>query len=180
MAMTGTAVTERTVAGRLIEPDVEDNVQLLIDFGGACFAVVTSGYVIQQYRSPAIELYGTQGTLQLLGDDWAPDGYELWLNSLGCWQVFPELDREWRWTDGLRHLVDCVESGTRPLVTPEHAYHVLEIMLQAQASGRTGRECDIVSTFDPPRFTSGQPQEAAHLRHDRTRESSHADARRSP
>jgi predicted dehydrogenase len=169
MAMTGTAVKERMIEGRKIEPDVEDNVQLLMDFGNACFAVVTSGYVMQQYRSPAIELYGTQGTLQLLGDDWAPEGYELWQNSRGCWQVFPESDREWRWTDGLRHLVDCIERGGRPLVTAEHAYHVLEIMLQAQVSGRSGRECEIRSSFDPPRFTVTQPEEAAHLRHDRTR-----------
>ena len=49
--------------------------------------------------------------LQLLGDDWAPEGYELWQNDDGAWRVFRETDPHWPWTDGLRHLVDCVESG---------------------------------------------------------------------
>jgi predicted dehydrogenase len=169
MAMTGTAVKERIVGGNRVSPDVEDNVQLLIDFGDACLAVVTSGYVLQQYRSPALELYGTQGTIQLLGDDWAPDGFEMWQNTAGCWHVFPETDREWRWTDGVRHLVDCVERRAKPVVTAEHARHVLEIMLQAQASGRSGRECRVTSTFDPPRFAELPAQHEAHRRHDRTR-----------
>ena len=61
----------------------EDNAHVLIDFGDARFASVTTGFTMQQYRSPAIELYGSDGVLQLLGDDWAPDGYELWRNSSG-------------------------------------------------------------------------------------------------
>ena len=93
------------------------------------------GFTMQKYRSPAIELYGSEGTIQLLGDDWAPEGWELWRNEEASWRLFPESDPHWQWTEGLRHLVDCVESG-RPTVTrPEHAYHALEIMLAAQAAG---------------------------------------------
>ena len=36
---------------------------------------------IQQYRGPGVELYGTTGTIQLLGDDWDPEGYEVWQNE---------------------------------------------------------------------------------------------------
>jgi predicted dehydrogenase len=170
LALTGVAVPERVVNGRTMRAEVEDNVQVLIDFGEACFAVVTSGFVIQQYRGPALELYGTEGTLQMLGDDWDPDGYEMWRNSAGCWQVFKETDVNWPWTDGLRHLVECVRAGTKPLVTPEHAYHVLEIMLQAQASGRDGQAKPVRSRFTPPEFPESGPAEPAHLMHDRTRE----------
>jgi predicted dehydrogenase len=138
MAMTGVCVPERLVEGKPTRVDVEDNAQVLIDFGDACFAVVTSGFTIQQYRSPALEVYGTEGTVQMLGDDWDPDGYEFWQNSAGCWQVYKETDANWPWADGLRHLVECIRRGRQPLVTPEHALHVLEIMLQARASGRDG------------------------------------------
>ena len=89
-AMTGTAVPERVVNGKPVPVEVEDNAQVLLDFGGACFGVVTSGFTMQQYRSPALEVYGTDGTLQMLGDDWDPDGYEFWHNPAGCWQVFKE------------------------------------------------------------------------------------------
>jgi predicted dehydrogenase len=169
LAMTGVAIPERLVNGRPMRVEVEDSAQVLVDFGDACFAVVTSGFVIQQYRSPALELYGTEGTLQMMGDDWDPDGYELWQNRAGCWQVYKETDPDWPWTDGLRHLVQCIRTETKPLVTPEQALHVLEILLQAQASGRDGQAKLVQSRFTPPEFPEPAGSEPAHLVHDRTR-----------
>lgn len=79
-----------------------------------------------------------------------PEGWELWRNDEASWRVFPETDPHWQWTEGLRHLVDCVESG-RPTVTrPEHAYHALEIMLAAQAAGGDGVAREIESGFPDP------------------------------
>ena len=170
MAMTGVAIPEREVQGRRIQVEAEDNAQVLLDFGGAAFAVVTTGFTMQQYRNPALEVYGTEGVIQMLGDDWDPDGYELWQNRAGAWQVFKETDPDWPWTDGLRHLVDCLETGQPPLVTPEHARHVLEIMLQAQQSGREGRAMELSTRFEPPVFPAPAHGEAAHQTHDRGRE----------
>jgi predicted dehydrogenase len=168
-AFTGVAIPEREINGRKVRVEAEDNAQVLLDFGDACFGVVTSGFTMQQYRSPALEVYGTTGTLQMLGDDWDPDGYELFQNRAGCWQVFKETEPGWPWADGLRHLVECIHNGTRPLVTPEHALHVLEIMLQAQQSSRDGCARAMESTFAPPAFAESEAHEAAHLVHDRSR-----------
>ncbi|MBS1850792.1 MAG: Gfo/Idh/MocA family oxidoreductase [Acidobacteria bacterium] len=169
-AMMGTAQPERVINGKTIKVEIEDNAQILLDFGRAVFAVVTSGFTIQKYRSPAVELYGTQGTIQMLGDDWAPEGYELWQNSVGAWQTYYETDPHWQWTEGLRHLVECIHRGKRPLVTPEHAYHVLEIMLRAQTAGRTGQAQDIESSFTLTKVEPASEAEAAHRVHDRRRE----------
>jgi predicted dehydrogenase len=149
-AMTGIAQPVRKVRGRTIRSQVADNVQITLDFGRNVFATVTSGFTMQKYRSPGLELYGTEGTLQLMGDDWAPDGYELWRNDVGAWQVFGETDPHWQWTQGLVHLVDCLLRRERPAVRPEHAYHVLEIMLAAQKAGATGRAQRIHSRFRMP------------------------------
>jgi predicted dehydrogenase len=169
MAMTGVAIPQREVNGRQITVEAEDNAQVLLDFGGNAFGVVTSGFTIQQYRTPALEIYGSSGTIQMLGDDWDPDGYELWQNSVGAWQVFKETTPDWSWTDGLNHLIDCVRSRERPLVTPEHALHVLEIMLKAQQSGREGRALELETTFPPATFPEERSHEPAHLVHDRSR-----------
>ncbi len=170
MAMTGVAISQREVNGQTIDVEAEDNAQVLLDFGEGAFAVVTSGFTMQQYRTPALEVYGTTGTIQMLGDDWDPDGYELWQNSAGAWQLFKETDPNWSWTDGLRHLVECIRDGTKPLVPPSHALHVFEIMLKAQQSGREGRALAIDSTFTRPAFAEEVRKEAAHLVHDRARE----------
>ena len=111
-AMVGVAIPERVVNGRVVQVEAEDNAQVLLDFGESRFASVTTGFTMQKYRSPAIELYGSEGTIQLLGDDWAPEGWELWRNEDASWRRYPESDPHWQWTEGLRHLVDCVESGS--------------------------------------------------------------------
>jgi predicted dehydrogenase len=166
-AMTGVAIPERVVDGELMQVQAEDNAHVLIDFGDARFAVVSTGFTMQRYRSPAIELYGTHGVLQLLGDDWAPEGYELWRNDTGAWQLYPEIDPAWPWTDGLRHLIDCIETGAEPVTRPEHAFHALEIMLAAQAAGRDGVAREIASDFPAPALERlGAPAGDARRVHD--------------
>ena len=90
MAMSGIAIPERVVDGELIQVGTHDNAHLLLDFGDARYAVVTTGFTMQRYKVPGIELYGTEGTIQMIGEDWAPAGYEMWQNSAGCWQVFED------------------------------------------------------------------------------------------
>lgn len=167
-AMVGTVIPERIVDGELMKIEADDTAHILLDFGGAVFAVVTTGFTMQRYRSPAIELYGSEGTIQMMGDDWRPRGYELWQNDAGAWQIFEDTDIYWQWTDGLRHLVECINSGTRPIITPEHGYHALEIMLKAQEAGRDGQAKEIESTFTPPDFSDGDKEIKVHLMHDRS------------
>jgi len=169
MAMSGAAIPERLIQGRPIRVEADDNTHVLLDFGESRFATLTSGFTIQQYRGPGIELFGTEGTINLLGDDWDPDGFELWQNCAGCWQYFKETQPDWPWTDGLRHLVECIRQGSKPLVTPEHALHVLEVMLQALASGRDGKSREVTSTFELPALPGAIEAHAAHRVHDRTR-----------
>jgi len=167
-AMTGVAIPEREVDGRPIRVEAEDNAQVVIDFGDARFASVTTGFTMQRYRSPCIELYGREGVLQMLGDDWAPEGYELWRNDEASWRLFGESDPSWPWTDGLRHLVDCIETGRSPITRPEHAYHALEIVLAAQAAGRDGVARPIESDFpDPVYDPAWADAEADRHAHDR-------------
>ena len=167
-AMVGTAIPEREVNGRAIAVEADDNAHVLLDFGEARYSVVTTGFTMQKYRSPAVEVYGSEGTMQLLGDDWAPEGWELWRNDDACWHVHPESDPQWQWTDGLRHLVDCVELGRQPVTRPEHALHALEIMLAAQAAGADGVARRIESDFPEPVFDDALLAAAeAHRAHDR-------------
>jgi predicted dehydrogenase len=165
-AMTGVAIPERVVDGERIHVEAEDNAHVLIDFGDSVFAVVTTGFTLQQYRVPGFELYGSDGVIQLVAEDWAPNGYEMWQNSAGCWQIFKETNPGWRWTDGLRHMVECIQKGERPIITPEHAFHVTEIMLKAQESGRDGQARTIESTFTPAAFDYEVDTQQMHLFHD--------------
>ena len=168
-ALTATAIPERDVDGRKLRVEAEDTAQVLMEFGNGALGVVTTGFTMQQYRNPALEVYGTSGVIQMLGDDWDPDGYELWQNDVGAWQLYKETDPDWPWGDGLRHLVECIQRGERPIIAPEHAFHVLEVMLKARESSARGCALPIESTFTAPRFQTAKSG-PAHLMHDRTRE----------
>ena len=105
----------------------------------------------------------------MMGDDWDPDGYEMWLNSSGSWQIFGETNPNWPWTDGLRHFVECIQQETTPIITPEHHYHALEIMIKAMAAGKDGQGRLIESTFTPPHFSLEEIDPvSAHLVHTRS------------
>jgi predicted dehydrogenase len=168
-AMVGIAIPSREIGGKSVRVESEDNAQIVLDFGDARLAVVTSGFTIQQYRGPSIELYGTEGTIQMLGDDWNPNGYEMWRNSAGCWQCYSESHPDWPWTDGLRHLVECIHAGCQPDLLPEHALHVLEVMLRAHEAGREGKTVYVQRTFTPRVFDVPPQDSEAHRIHDRTR-----------
>ncbi|MGY4766542.1 Gfo/Idh/MocA family protein [Kribbella sp. CWNU-51] len=166
-AMVGTAVPKREITGQLVTVRADDNAHIVLDFGNARFASIATGFTMQQYRSPAIELYGATGVLQLLGDDWAPDGFEQWSNERGSWEVFGERDPNWPWTDGLRHLVESVENGTPTVTRPEHAFHALDVMLAARRSAAEGRVIEVTSPFpDLDYGTPTGPAEAARPAHD--------------
>ena len=164
-AMVGTRIPQRMVDGEMVDVEVDDNVQLMFDHGQHRFSTVMTGFTLQRYRSPAIELYGSTGSMQMLGHDWAPEGFEQWRNEAGVWEVFPETNPQWHWTYGFEHLIDQLESGGQSLTRPEHAYHVLEVILAAKQSSAEGRVIEIESEFPPPDYShhAVMPQELGYL-----------------
>ena len=152
-AMMGIRIPRRKVDGELVDVEVDDNVQLMFDHGDSRFSTVMTGFTLQSYRSPAIELYGSSGSMQMLGHDWAPEGFEQWRNEAGVWEVVPETNPHWHWTSGFEHLVDQLEAGGETLTRPEHAYHALEVMLAAKRSSDEGRVVEIESEFPQPEYS---------------------------
>jgi predicted dehydrogenase len=153
-ALVGTAIPQRVVEGELMDVEVDDNAHVLLDFGQSRFASIATGFTMQKYRSPALELYGTEGVLQMLGDDWAPEGLEQWQNARGVWELVPESEPTWPWTIGLQHLVECADAGRQTVTRPEHAFHALEVMLAAKRSAAEGRVVEIASAFPALDYSS--------------------------
>jgi predicted dehydrogenase len=149
-AFAGVAFPERQVNGQTVRFEAEeDQAQILLDFGEAVLGVLTTGWTMRRYRSPAIELFGDLGTVHLLGEDWAPEGYQVGRQGEEAWETVPEPQPPWLWPDGLRHFVECIHRGRRPSAMAAHALHVLEVILLAKAAARDGRAREVASAFDP-------------------------------
>ena len=169
VAMAGITEDQRTVRGEVIDVAVEDHMQLLLEFASGAHAVVTSGFTVQNSDVASVEIYGTQATMYLHGHDWSPDGYALWTNEAASWRRFPERDPHWPWTAGLSHLIDCVRSGRRPVMTVEHARHVVEIVAEAHTSLIEGRRQSVASSFPAPEVRVEDDGGQLHRMHDRGR-----------
>jgi predicted dehydrogenase len=152
-AFMGTRIPERVVDGEPTTVEVDDNVQILLDHGDCRYSSVVTGFTIQRYRSPAIELYGATGSMNMLGHDWAPEGWEQWRNEANCWESYVETAPNWHWTAGFEHLIDQLEAGQPTLTRPEHAYHITEVMLAAMRSAAEGRVIEIESDFPAPDYS---------------------------
>jgi predicted dehydrogenase len=53
----------------------------------------------------------------------------------------------WTFANGVAHFVRVIEGKEKLIMTPEHARHVLEIMLKSYESAREGRTLDLVTRF---------------------------------
>jgi predicted dehydrogenase len=163
VAFSGITEQFRTVrggpyVGKQIEVTVDDNTLLMLDFGGATFAVVDGTFNVNAARSPQVEIFGRAGTINLYNQyqdpthpplelfrlDAAP-GVDGWITPRSG--LYDEASQRYRRAILVKHLVDCVRQGVHPILSAEHARHTLEIMLKSIESARSGQALDLRTTF---------------------------------
>ena len=157
----------RLINGKKVKVDTDDNFQILLEFRNGCLAVVTTGFTMQQYNSPAVELYGNNGTIQMLGDDWEPKGFEIWNNKRSSWEEFKTPYANWPWTAGLTHLVECILKNNKPIIQLDHAFHVNEVMIKIYESSKKNKQISIKSVFKTLKFSKKIKTKKSYLDHDR-------------
>lgn len=164
-AFAGIAIPERDVliprlAGQKITVTTDDIVMIQLDFGENRFAQVLSSFAVPASQAPALEIHGSGGTISLSTAQWYDQagpvdlylrdnsflGVEGWLrgvrppNPVGA-------AGEHLIAAGPRHFVDCLSGEAEPVLTAEHAIHVLDIVMSAQCSAREGKAVELQTTF---------------------------------
>jgi predicted dehydrogenase len=124
----------------------------------------------QRYRRPALELYGTDGTANLLGDDWDPHGFEVWRNERGSREEHDAIEPTWLWADGLREAVADAREKRAPLARLDHDHHLLDVVAAARVSAAERAPVRVDSSFAPLDLRLEPPSRVEHL-HDHTRPS---------
>jgi predicted dehydrogenase len=145
----GFIVADGPAAGKHVPMEVEDNWQMLLDFGNSRIAYVAANNCVQDSRAPQLELHGLKGTIGLnLLDVSAP--VEVFRAGKG-WKTLP-LPQTGRAAGpdhllGIEHLVDCIQTGQEPILSAQHAIHVLEIIETAARSSAEGRTLPVESSL---------------------------------
>jgi predicted dehydrogenase len=168
-AVSATAFPERRGAeGSYLARD-PDTWQLVLRHEQGALASVLASHATFAYRRPAIELYGTSGSANLIGDDWDPHGLEVWREDARAWELREPEDATWLWADGLTEAVDALRTGRPPLDRPELDVHLIEVIAAAGISATEARAVKVTSRFEPWTALRIERIEPSHHVHDRTR-----------
>jgi predicted dehydrogenase len=168
-AAAGKALSHRSADGVGYPARHPDTWQLLLRHERGTLASVLASHATLRYRRPALELYGTTGTANLLGDDWDPHGLEVWREPRGVWELYEPDDPTWLWTDGLREAVSALHDGRRPLADSDLDVHVLEVIAAATRSAAGRVTVPVASRVEPLAALRLAKVVRARYVHDRTR-----------
>jgi predicted dehydrogenase len=159
VAMTSIVTPTREIdrKGR-IKVTEEDNAQVLLDHGNNVISHMQSGF---NYFNPhgheghaeqrhTVSIVGSQGYMGLVGYDWEPNGVDLATQDKPVFERHVPDAGTYVWQQGASVVAKCLAGGAEPLITPEHALHVVEIMIAARESQTTGKRIDLKSTFKWP------------------------------
>jgi predicted dehydrogenase len=169
LAAEHTAIKPRFIGDFEITDPGADVSHIILRHESGALSSVVSSHAIQRYRRPALEIYGSEGTANLLGDDWDPRGFEIWRNESGCWEEYEPVEGTWMWTDGLTETVTAMFEGRSPLAEITHDLHLLEVIEAAAASAKEGRWKRIASRFRELDLRLGKQRRDLHHLHDHTR-----------
>lgn len=159
VAMTTIVTPERTVDNKgKIKVVAEDNAMILMEHAGGVLSHVQSGF---NYFDPyghggkgqdrhTISIWGTKGNMGLVGYDWAPFGVDLsTMDSPTPVRHVPD-PGSYVWQEGASVISASLLEKNEPLISPEHALHVLDIIESARASSQTGQKISLQSSFRWP------------------------------
>ena len=142
-----------------VKVQADENAMLMMDHGNGVFSHIQTGFSYFDGAKPhdfmgddlhSIEIIGDAGTMSLAGYDWGPVAVDLATRNQPQTQRYCTDSEGYKWQHGASYVGKCMLSGESSLVRPEHALHVLEVMLACRESYNTGRYVDIRTTFDWP------------------------------
>ncbi len=142
--------------GKKIKTDkIPDQYVITLDFGENKMALVDTGFSQKATKAPQLEIYGDQGTISFCEPYMTNPVPEVYMDvperGVRGW-VKPDL-----WIKPpkkmisqcccLADLVNAIENDTRPVLSPEHARHVLEIMCKIPEAIKTGGTIELSTIF---------------------------------
>jgi predicted dehydrogenase len=140
-AMDSFTIKEGPFAGEVVPVEANDNWHMVLDFGNSRLASLTANSCVRSSLAPSMELYGLQGTIALDPIDVASP-VQVLRDGIGWEKVDVPKTGRTAGPDhhlGIEHLVDCLQNNTKPVLSVDHALHVLDILEQAATSSRQGR-----------------------------------------
>ncbi len=159
IAMISIITPTREIQGKgQIKVTEEDNAMVVLDHGKGVLSHVQCGFNFfnphghdgSKENRHTISIYGSRGSMGMVGYDWEPFGIDLATMEKPTFDRHATESAGYQWQQGASLVAECLATGKEPLFTPEHALHVVEIIIAARESQQSGRRIDLRSTFKWP------------------------------
>lgn len=136
----------------------EDNAMVLMEHASGALSHVQCGFNYfdpyghegEGQEKPTITIYGSKGNMHLIGYDWSPFGVDMASTENEKTVRFVTDTGTYVWEQGASVISESLVTAKEPLITVEHALHVLEVIEAARASQASGKRINLVSTFKYP------------------------------
>lgn len=155
--MSGIGLKERSFKDQKIEVEMDDNTHLLLDFGDSIFCLLfgsnSYGGSARPFSVPFIS--GSEGGITV-----SRDGLEVWGRNVEGWRRVEILSSDMPFVSGshlelperhvysdIMHMVDCVLNDKEPVISAEHARHVIEIIELGYKAAEAGQTQEMKTTF---------------------------------
>ena len=152
---------ERTVRsgaydGKKLKTDkMPDQYLISLLFQNGKMGFVDTGFAQKATKCPNVEIYGTRGTISITKSYMLNNPPEVFIDSdavgmRGWIEPMPWVKPPKKMASQcscLYDLIDSIENGTKPALSPEHARHVLEIMCKIPEAIKTGARIELETTF---------------------------------
>ncbi len=159
-AMGSIAIPHRRVrggplTGHTIEVTTPDHVLIQLEFVNGALGQLLASFGTPETLMPWLELHLTRGTVSFGGKSWEPDApVSVYTDdetdaATEGWAPAVDAPRDAYGTveTGARQFVACLLGEEQPILTAEHARHVLDVILKAYASIDDGQAHVTETTF---------------------------------
>ena len=159
-AMGSIAIPHRRVrggplTGQTIDVTTPDHVMIQLEFASGALGQLLASFGTLDTLAPWLELHLERGVVSFGGKSWDLDApVSVYTDdesdsALEGWAHDAEIPRDAFGTVeiGARHFIGCLLGEETPVLTAEHARHVLDVILSAYASIEDGRAHETSTTF---------------------------------
>jgi UDP-N-acetyl-2-amino-2-deoxyglucuronate dehydrogenase len=142
--------------GKQLKTDKIPDVYLIsLTFANGKIGFVDTGFSQKASKTPSLEIYGTKGTISFTEHYMTNPIPEVYIDSkeLGLrgwvkpdtWETIPRKIKSQCCC--LTDIIEAIENNTEPVLSPEHARHILEIMQKIPEAIKTGATVDLETEF---------------------------------
>jgi predicted dehydrogenase len=145
-------ITSQPKHGKQIAVETPTHLASVLDFENGAIATLVTSFDVWSANVPAIEIYGSLGTLSVPDPNNFGGPVRLWRSSMRAWEDVPLLPG---WAEnsrsiGLADMAHAMLSGRPHRASGELAFHVLDIMHAVHDASDRGKHIELTSQVERP------------------------------